>query len=149
MNAIVLSNLGPDRQASTRNRRDWDGFIAWRRRGGDTRRGEASGRKVGARIVEYDLKFLQAVLNWAVTARDSAGRYLLDRNPLKGMPWPKEDSPRRPVLTTEDYAALLKVAPLVDERCGDPLARRTRSVSPGSVAGSSNDSLVIDGPEWS
>ena len=117
---LLLACFGPGRRASTLNRRDWDGFIAWRRRGGDTRGGKAKGKSVGARIVEYDLKFLQAVLNWAVTARDGAGRYLLDRNPLKGMPWPKEDNPRRPVLTTEDYAALLKVAPLVDERC--PLA---------------------------
>jgi len=109
--------FGADRRTSTLNRRDWDGFIVWRREGGDTRAGKAKGRTVGARIVEYDLKFLQAVLNWAVTARDSAGRYLLQRNPLKGMPWPREDSPRRPVLTTRDYKAALKIARRVDERC--------------------------------
>ena len=114
---MLKAFLGSERRASTLNRRDWDGFIAWRRAGGDTRVGRARGRTVRARIVEYDLKFLQAVLNWAVTARDSAGRYLLQRNPLKGMPWPKEDSPRRPVLTTKDYKAALKIARLVDERC--------------------------------
>ncbi len=112
------SFLGETRRASTLNRRDWDGFIAWRRRTGDTRKGKKTkGKPIGARIIEYDLKFLHAVFNWAVTARDSAGRYLLDRNPLKGMPWPKEESPRRPVLSAEDYAKMLKAAPLVDERC--------------------------------
>ncbi len=117
---MFKSSFGADRRASTLNRRDWDAFIAWRRAGGDTRKGKAKGRTVSARIVEYDLKFLHAVLNWAVTARDSAGRYLLQRNPLKGMPWPREDSPRRPALTTKDYKAVLKVARRVDDRC--PLA---------------------------
>jgi integrase len=114
---LLLSFLGPERRVSTLNRRDWDGFIAWRRRGGDNRTGRARGKPVGPRIIEYDLKFLHAVLNWAVTARDSAGRYFLERNPLKGMPWPRENSPRRPVLSSEDYTALSSVARLVDERC--------------------------------
>jgi integrase len=113
----LTSFLGPDRRASTLNRRDWDGFIAWRSTRGDARNGKANGREIGARTVEYDLKFLQSVLNWAVMARDSAGRYLLQRNPLKGMPWPRDDSPRRPVLTAKDYTAMLKVAPQVDARC--------------------------------
>lgn len=114
---MFKSLFGADRRASTLNRRDWDAFIAWRRAGGDTRKGKSKGRTVGARIVESDLKLLHAVLNWAVMARDNAGRYLLHRNPLKGMPWPKEDSPRRPALTTKDYKAVLKVARRVDERC--------------------------------
>lgn len=115
---LLLSFLGPERRASTLNRRDWDGFIAWRRRNRDMRSGKkANGRPLGARIIESDLKFLQAVLNWAVTARDGAGRYLLERNPLKGMPWPRETSPQRPVLSNEDYSAMLAVAPLTDGRC--------------------------------
>jgi len=113
----LTSFLRPDRRASTLNRRDWDGFIAWRSTRGDARTGKANGHEVGARTVEYDLKFLQSVLNWAVMARDAAGRYLLQRNPLKGMPWPREDSPRRPVLTATDYQAMRKVAPQVSERC--------------------------------
>lgn len=114
---LLTAFFGPDRRASAFSRRDWDGFIAWRYAQGDGRTGKARGRKVGARTVEYDLKFLHTVLNWAVMARDSAGRYLLQRNPLKGMPWPREESPRRPVLTAKDYTAMLKVAPQVDERC--------------------------------
>jgi integrase len=114
---LFTSFLGPDRRASTLNRRDWDSFIAWRTTRGDGRSGKASGHKVGARTVEYDLKLLQSVLNWAVMARDGAGRYLLQRNPLKGMLWPREDSPRRPVLTATDYQAMLKAAPQVSERC--------------------------------
>ncbi|HUK68361.1 MAG TPA: tyrosine-type recombinase/integrase [Streptosporangiaceae bacterium] len=114
---LFAAFFGAERRASTLSRRDWDGFIAWRYAQGDGRTGRAQGRQVGARTVEYDLKFLHTVLNWAVMARDSAGRYLLQRNPLKGLPWPRAESPRRPVLTAKDYAAMLEVAPRVDARC--------------------------------
>jgi integrase len=114
---LLAAFFGPDRRASTLSRRDWDGFIAWRYARGDGRAGKAKGRRVGARTVEYDLKFLHTVLNWAVMTRDSSGRYLLQRNPLKGMPWPREESPRRPVLTAKDYEEMLKVAPQVGQRC--------------------------------
>lgn len=103
--------LGPDRSAASLTRRDWDGFIRWRRESGDERPGCTNGRAVRARVIEYDLKFLQAVLNWAVTAG------LLDRNPLKGMPCPKEVSPRRPILTDKEYQALLAVSRTVHPSC--------------------------------
>jgi integrase len=35
----------------------------------------------------------------------------LDRNPFKGFPLPREESPRRPALTQEQYEAMLTVAP--------------------------------------
>jgi hypothetical protein len=54
-------------------------------------------------MITYDLKFLQGVLNWATTARDDRGALLLAQNPLKGLPWPKEKSPRRPVVTDMQY----------------------------------------------
>jgi integrase len=38
---------------------------------------------------------------------------MLDRNPLDGLPYPKNDSPRRPVLTAEEYDAVRAVAPQV------------------------------------
>jgi integrase len=103
--------FGPNRKAPTLNRRDWDCFIRWRRRSGDERPGRVKGRPVRARVIEYDLKFLQAVLNWAVIAG------LLDRNPLKGMPWPKELSPRRPILTDSEYRAMLAVSRMVHPMC--------------------------------
>ena len=115
---LFLSFLGPSRKAATLDRRDWDGYVAWRSRGGDTRGGRAKGRPVRPRVIEYDLRFLHAVLNWAVTVRDPAGSFLLDRNPLKGMPWPKDDSPVRPVLTDEQYTALRRAAKREDASCG-------------------------------
>jgi integrase len=115
--ALFQACFGPTKKAATLNRRDWDAFVAWRRRGGDTRPGQAKGRQVGVRIVEYDLKFLHAVLNWAVMARDASGEFLLERNPLKGMPWPKEGTPNRPTLTDKQYTAMLKAARRVDALC--------------------------------
>jgi integrase len=95
---LLLEYLGPSRRAAALNRRDWDGFI-WRRRSGGTR-----GRAVRNRVIEYDLKFLHSVLNWAV------GAGLLKRNPLKGLPWPREAAPKRPVLDHEQLQALLRVS---------------------------------------
>ena len=101
------------RKAATLNRRDWDAFIAWRRRGGDTRCGKAHGRPVGPRIITYDLKFLHSVLNWATTVRTPTGQFLLDRNPLRGSPWPRVTTVRRPVCTAAQYHALRSIAPAV------------------------------------
>ena len=68
------------------------------------------------RTVEYDLKFLVAVLNWAARSRDERGRPLLDGNPLKGLRKPREKNPTRVVLAEDEWRALLKVAPRVDRR---------------------------------
>lgn len=99
---LFVAFFGPSRKAASVNRRDWDGFIRWRRSLGDRRKGRT--RSVRNRVIEYDLKFLHTVLNWAV------GSGLLDRNPLKGCPWPKEQAPKRPVLRHEEYEALRAVA---------------------------------------
>lgn len=101
------------RKAATLNRRDWDAFVAWRRRGGDTRSGKAHGRPVGPRVITYDLKFLHSVLNWATTVRTPTGHFLLERNPLKGSPWPRVTTVRRPVCTAAQYHALRNIAPAV------------------------------------
>lgn len=110
---LFLECFGPERRASTPNRRDWDHFIEWRKRKGDTRGGKAHGRPVNGRAIAHNLKFLHAVLNWAVTIRDPAGCFLLDRNPLKRLPWPRVTAVRRPALDAAQYAALRAVAPLV------------------------------------
>lgn len=110
----LVACFGPHRSVATLNRRDWDAFIGWRRRGGDVREGRTQGQPVRARAVERDLRFLHAVLNWATTARAGHGGFLLDRNPLKGMPWPKESDPRRPMLTDGEYQALRGIAGDID-----------------------------------
>ena len=109
---MFLRFFGRNRDPATLSQRDWDRFIRARRAG----RTGPSGRPVSDRMVEYDLKFLMAVLNWAARSRDEQGRLLLDRNPLKGLRKPNEKNPNRVVLAEEEYRALLKVSNRVDWR---------------------------------
>ena len=109
---MFLGFLGRDRDPATLSQRDWDRFIRERRAG----RIGPSGRPVSDRTVEYDLKFLMAVLNWAERSRDEQGRLFLDRNPLKGLRKPTEKNPTRVVLAEDEYRALLKVSSRVDWR---------------------------------
>ncbi len=102
--------FGPDRVVKTLSVTDWNRFIAERRRGGIAPAKVKKGRTVRDRVIEYDLRFLLAVLNFACVAGDGRGNPLLERNPLKGLPIPKEESPRRPMLFDEDYLAMLRVA---------------------------------------
>ena len=115
---MFVRYYGPDRVARTLNLQDWDHFIRDRRSGAikpanSTRRGG-----VEDRMVEQDLRFLVAVLNWATLAGDGGGGggVLLERNPFKGYRIPKEKNPRRVVLTDVEYQALLQVAKDVDWR---------------------------------
>jgi hypothetical protein len=87
--------FGGDRRASSLNVRDWNDFIVARREGTIGPSPERS-RPVRDRQIEYDLKFLLAVLNWATKARVD-GERLLECNPLKGLYLPKEKNPRRPI----------------------------------------------------
>ncbi len=103
---MFLRLFGVERKAKTLGRLDWDRFIRERREG----RVGPSGRKVGNRAIERDLRWLRSVFNWAATAR------LVERNPVQGFPLPKESSPRRPVMTQERYEAMLAVAERIDWR---------------------------------
>ena len=109
---MFLRFFGRDRDPATLSQRDWDRFIRARRAG----RIGPSGKPVSDRTVEYDLKFLIAVLNWAAKSRDERGRLLLDSNPLKGLRTPTEKNPTRVVLAEEEYRVLLKVSRRVDWR---------------------------------
>ena len=109
---MFLGCFGRDRKPATLSQRDWDRFIRERRAG----RVGASGSPVSDRTIEYDLKFLIAVFNWAAKSRDEHGRLLLDSNPLKGLKTPKEKNPVRVVLSEEEYQALLEVSRPVDWR---------------------------------
>ena len=109
---MFLRFFGRNRDPATLSQRDWDRFIRERRAG----RIGPSGKPVSDRTVEYDLKFLIAVLNWAAKSRDERGRLLLDRNPLRGLRTPTEKNPNRVVLAEEEYRALLEVSRKVDWR---------------------------------
>ena len=109
---MFLGCFGRDRKPATLSQRDWDRFIRERRAG----RVGASGSPVSDRTIEYDLKFLIAVFNWAAKSRDEHGRLLLASNPLKGLKTPKEKNPVRVVISEEEYQALLEVSRPVDWR---------------------------------
>ena len=109
---MFLRFFGRDRDPATLSQRDWDRFIRARREGSVG----PSGRPVSDRTVEYDLKLLIAIFNWAAKSRDERGRLLLDRNPLRGLRTPREKNPTRVVLDEDEYQALLTVSRKVDWR---------------------------------
>jgi integrase len=119
---LFVRCFGANRKVSTLNRRDWDRFIHERRRGTLRPPGRMAKKKekreagVRDRQISYDLRFLLAVLNWATLSGDGEGAMLLERNPLKGLALPKEESPRRPMLSEEQYQRLLSVAASIDWR---------------------------------
>jgi hypothetical protein len=84
---IFTEFFGAGKKAAALNIRDWDDFIVARRAGkiGPNRHRL---RPVRDRQIEYDLKFLLAVLNW-VTKAQTYGEPLLDHNPLKGLRLPR------------------------------------------------------------
>ena len=110
--AMFLKFFGKHRRPATLSQRDWDRFIRARRSG----KVGPSGRPVSDRTIEYDLKFLLAVLNWAARSRDEEGRLLLESNPLRGLKTPRQKNPARVLLTDAEYEALLKASLLMDWR---------------------------------
>ncbi|HUP25674.1 MAG TPA: hypothetical protein VNB06_22370, partial [Thermoanaerobaculia bacterium] len=116
----IKKSLGSGREVSKLSRREWDQFIRERQSGRYT------GRRVGPRTVARDLKFLLAVLNWATVSGDGRGDFLLDRNPLRGLPLPKEKSPRRPAMTVELREGLMKHSPNWQFELALLLERETR-----------------------
>ena len=109
---MFLEFFGRDRKPTTLSQRDWDRFIRERRSG----KVGPSGKPVSDRTVEYDLRSLLAVLNWAGKSRDEEGKLLLESNPLRGLKLPKEKHPTRVLLTQAEYEALLDVSLAVDWR---------------------------------
>jgi integrase len=98
--------FGRDREPNTLSLREWNWFIRQRRDGMLRPRSVEEKRTVRNRVIAHDLKFLLAVLNWATLAGDGKGGFLLDRNPLRGLPVPREENPSRAMLTLEQYRRL-------------------------------------------
>jgi len=103
----------PDRHPSTLDRVDWDRFIAARRSGSI-----AGWNSVKDRQVQYDLKYMVAVLNWALGVRDGDGDFYLLANPwsesirrTQKWPMPKETSPLRVAMTDEARDRLIAHSP--------------------------------------
>jgi len=130
--ARMLKSFFPrPRKADSLNLGDWNGFIRARREcriGPPTTLRRAAVAKqngdplptVGDRQIEYDLRFLWAVLNWATRSGDDEGVVLLARHPLKECVhtrhWPKAKNPERPTLDNIQYQKVREVAPSVDWR---------------------------------
>jgi integrase len=112
---LFLRFFGAQRRPETLSRREWDAYIR-ARRSGVLRPPKGSMRQAGWRVIEQDLHLLNALLNWAVQAGDGRGGFLLERNPLKGLPVPKEESPRRALLSDVQYEAVRTAAAVISPR---------------------------------
>ena len=123
--------FGPSRKASTLNLGDWNGFIRARRerrigpretvrKALEIKKNGGALPLVGDRQIEYDLRFLWAVLNWATKTGDHAGKVLLVQNPLRqfvrSRDWPRENNPERPSLTEAQFQAILEASEEMDWR---------------------------------
>jgi integrase len=107
---MFLAFLGANRKPETLNRRDWDQFVRERRSGAVAPVNKTFRRPVRNRTIAYDLAWLRSVLNWACLAGSPEGGMLLDRNPLKGLPLPREDIPQSQMVSEGRYRALRAVA---------------------------------------
>ena len=129
--AIFKKLFSKRRKAESLNLGDWNAFIRTRRMrevGPDGTVAKAArirqrGQRVppiGDRQIEYDLRFLWAVLNWATKAGDENGRILLATHPLRrfvqARDWPRAKNPERPSLTPDQYQAMLWNARDIDWR---------------------------------
>ena len=107
--------LGKNRPVATLSWRDFDKFST-ARAGGAIGSGSGPWKPVEPRTVQKDLSFLSSVLNWATTAGDGRGGFLMDRNPMKGYKLPREKNPRRVVIADDEYSALLAISKEFDWR---------------------------------
>lgn len=116
MRALELfrRQFGAHRPLESLDRRDWDGFIRDRRGGRLRPPGGEEGKAVKNRAVEQDLRLLLAVFNWAMAVRDTGGKRLLASSPFAGFTVPREENPRRPILTHDEFERLLAAAPNVN-----------------------------------
>lgn len=100
------------------DRRDWDTFIADRRSGRlrpiPKSKGKAKkdrpAQPVRDAIVGQDLRLFLAMVHWAMKVRRPDGEPVLDRNPFAGLPIPREISPVRARLSSEELGQLYAVA---------------------------------------
>ncbi len=107
---------GGDTPVADLDKTHFDKFVRQRRSGVLAPGGE-KGKGVRNRQIQYDLKFLMAVCNWAVNVIEKR-KPLLERNPFRNCPMPKEESPRRPRISEAEYAALTEAAKILPPQVG-------------------------------
>lgn len=98
------------------------------REDGTRPRGYRTPRKPRDGALHGELSWLSTCCNWASNHRRE-GRRLLAENPLRGLSWPREKNPRRPVASHQRYLSTLAHVDAVDPvgrlRCILALARFT------------------------
>jgi integrase len=112
----VVAYLGPALRASALDEERILAYIVARRSGEPgllhvRERTSAEGQPaVRNRTIEADLVALRTMLHWAAKVRNDQGQPLLASDPLKGITFPKEQNPRRPIVNEDDYQDLLAAA---------------------------------------
>lgn len=106
----IVAFFGPGRSVDTLTDSDIRRYVQARRRGDPQLIGVAPNVNVGDRAIEKDLVALRTMLNWGEGERDRNGRRLLSENPLRGVSFPREKNPKRPVISHDEFLTLLNVA---------------------------------------
>lgn len=114
---LLYEHLGRDFRVSDLGPHQAETYEAARREGRIVAGGPNGGGKVRAATVARELGVLHAALNWAERFRRN-GQPLIARNPIRGVPRPREANPARPVASRSRYEKLLAVADELDETGG-------------------------------
>lgn len=64
--------------------------------------------------LDSDFRWLSSVFNWATAHKRTSEAYLLNRNPLHGLEWPREENLAQPVASDERYSRTLDQVDAVD-----------------------------------
>ncbi|MFN0177203.1 MAG: tyrosine-type recombinase/integrase [Gemmatimonadales bacterium] len=110
----VVAFLGPSRNVTSLSESDVQRFTIARRAADKQLEHVVAERAVNDRTIEADLKLLVGALNWAMRERTATGQRLLRENPLLGVRLPKEQNPKRPVMSHDIYRKLVASAAQVD-----------------------------------
>jgi hypothetical protein len=119
---MIVRTLGSNRKPKTLNQRDWDRIVQDRRSGMRRPASVKEPSTVRDQQIRHNLKFLLAVLNWAMKVFDTSGRRLLEFNPLRVLLFPKEShrTQRRPDPGSGTHG---RVEERTDRRTGLPTSR--------------------------
>lgn len=110
---------GAQTKASALGKNHWNKFIEERGSGvlcppgrdrKDHPKQSPRAKPAGERQVQYDLSFLRAVLNWAMSEKDENGKRLLDANPFHGLRLHAKTTPKRPLVNDAEYSRLKSAA---------------------------------------
>jgi integrase len=125
----VVAFLGATKRASSLDEEAVLEYVEARRRGDPSllyvARRESAGVRDGT--VWADLVALHTMLHWGCVTKNKAGVTLLASDPLKGVEFPKELNPRKPIVTHDDVERLLQAADTIH-----PLLRPALIVGEGT-----------------